>query len=118
MQRYDLGLHKMWETTLKGEREMMERYTSRNEKGELLLNGNEVFGSNQYNAIEQLENYEDTELLPDEITAFQEENATLTKALELACYELQCLAYYSAKAGDEGTCEYYIQQAQEAQDGK
>lgn len=47
----------------------MERYTDRNERGDLLLCGNEVYGNNQdaYNAITQLEDYEDTGLTPEEI---------------------------------------------------
>lgn len=47
----------------------MERYTGRNEKGDLVLCGEQVYGNNQniYNAISELENYEKTGLEPDEI---------------------------------------------------
>ena len=47
----------------------MERYTGRNEKGDLTLCGEQVYGNNQnvYNAISLLEEYEKTGLSPDEI---------------------------------------------------
>ena len=47
----------------------MERYTGRNEKGDLLFCGKQVYGNNQnvYNAISLLEDYEKTGLAPDEI---------------------------------------------------
>lgn len=47
----------------------MERYTGRNEKGDLTLCGKQVYGNNPnvYNAISLLEDYEKAGLLPDEI---------------------------------------------------
>ena len=47
----------------------MERYTSRNESGDLMLCGEQVYGNNQsvYNALSELEEYEDTGLAPEEV---------------------------------------------------
>ena len=47
----------------------MNRLTKRNENGDLLLCGKEVYGNNSdiYNSISLLEEYEDTGLAPEEI---------------------------------------------------
>ncbi len=47
----------------------MNRLTGRNEKGDLLLCGEYVYGNNQdvYNGISLLEEYENTELEPEQI---------------------------------------------------
>lgn len=49
---------------------MMERFTGRNENGDLTLCGEQVYGNKQnafYNALSELEQYELTGLEPDEI---------------------------------------------------
>jgi hypothetical protein len=49
---------------------MMERFTGRNESGDLTLCGEQIYGNNQntfYNALLELEQYENTGLEPDEV---------------------------------------------------
>ena len=62
---------------------MMERFTGRNESGDLTLCGEQVYGNNQnvYNALSELEQYELTGLEPDEIPQLQEKYDTAIKAL-------------------------------------
>lgn len=45
----------------------MERLTGRNEKGDLLFNGEQVYAGGFYEAVFALEAYEDTGLTPEEI---------------------------------------------------
>lgn len=68
----------------------MERYTSRNEKGDLLLCGNYVYGNNQevYNAIFELENYEDLGT-PEQLAEMKAELELLKD--DLAQYQLPML---------------------------
>ena len=49
----------------------MERLTSRDEKGNLNVDGKEVYAGYLYNAVALLEEYEDTGLTPEEIKALQ-----------------------------------------------
>lgn len=52
----------------------MDRFTSRDEAGDLLLSGKAIYGNDQdvYNAIGRLEEYEDTGLTPEEINKLAE----------------------------------------------
>ena len=45
----------------------MERLTSRDEKGNLNVDGKEVYAGYLYNAVALLEEYEDTGLTPEQI---------------------------------------------------
>jgi hypothetical protein len=171
MRRYNLGLHKMRQTTLKGERKMMKRLTN-SKHGEIRAIRFPNYESETLNMIDRLAAYEDTNLTPAEITILQEENAelkeavlidaaqqaelisengelkkaflrendeicelkhnllatektnaTLTKALELACDRM---SIELSQVGDgkkiskekSKYIDYFIQQAKEAKDGK
>ncbi|MFR4485126.1 hypothetical protein [Sellimonas intestinalis] len=50
----------------------MERLTSRDEKGNLNVDGKEVYAGYLYNAVALLEEYEDTELTPEQIMELKE----------------------------------------------
>lgn len=53
-------------------RSEMERLTSRDEKGNLNVDGKEVYAGYLYNAVALLEEYEDTELTPEQIMELKE----------------------------------------------
>ena len=69
----------------------MERYTSRNKQGDLMLCGEQVYGNNQnvYNALSELEEYEDTDLTPDEIVQMRREWRDTEKNLRDTCIAYQ-----------------------------
>ena len=50
----------------------MERLTSRDEKGNLNVDGKEVYAGYLYNAVALLEEYEDTGLTPEQIMELKE----------------------------------------------
>ena len=50
----------------------MERLTSRDEKGNLNVDGKEVYAGYLYNAVELLEEYEDTGLTPEQVQELKE----------------------------------------------
>ena len=50
----------------------MERLTSRDEKGNLNVDGKEVYAGYLYNAVALLEEYEDTGLIPEQIMELKE----------------------------------------------
>lgn len=50
----------------------MERLTERDDKGNLLFNGKQVYAGDFYEAVSCLEEYEDTGLDPDEIRELKE----------------------------------------------
>ena len=61
----------------------MERYTGRDEQGNLTLCGEQVYGNDQnaYNALSELEDYEDTGLTPEEVTKLAQEIEALKKSV-------------------------------------
>lgn len=50
----------------------MERLTSRDEKGNLNVDGKEVYAGYLYNAVALLEEYEDTGLTPEQVQELKE----------------------------------------------
>lgn len=52
----------------------MERLTERDDKGNLLFNGKQVYAGDFYEAVSCLEEYEDTGLTPSEIMELKERN--------------------------------------------
>lgn len=50
----------------------MERLTERDDKGNLLFNGKQVYAGDFYEAVSCLEEYEDTDLTPEQIRELKE----------------------------------------------
>lgn len=50
----------------------MERLTERDDKGNLLFNGKQVYAGDFYEAVSCLEEYEDTDLTPEQIMKLKE----------------------------------------------
>lgn len=50
----------------------MERLTERDDKGNLLFNGKQVYAGDFYEAVSCLEEYEDTDLDPEQIRELKE----------------------------------------------
>lgn len=65
----------------------MERLTGRNEKGDLLFNGQYVYAGDMYEAASALEGYEDTGWEPEKIKEAEKAmNAALAMACEIKAY--------------------------------
>lgn len=60
----------------------MERLTGRNEKGELLFDGELVYAGDFYEAVSALEEYEDTGLTPEQVRELQERQDKIVEQLE------------------------------------
>lgn len=50
----------------------MDRLTERDDKGNLLFNGKQVYAGDFYEAVSCLEEYEDTDLTPEQIRELKE----------------------------------------------
>lgn len=57
----------------------MERLTERDDKGNLLFNGKQVYAGDFYEAVSCLEEYEDTDLTPEQIRELKEAVQRLDK---------------------------------------
>lgn len=66
----------------------MERLTERDDKGNLLFNGKQVYAGDFYEAVSCLEEYEDTGLTPEQIQELKERdtaNAPIPSKVGLIC---------------------------------
>lgn len=77
----------------------MERLTERDDKGNLLFNGKQVYVGDFYEAASCLEEYEDTGLTPPEIMELKERDT----AMEIN--EIHVDEYYCPACGAENNCD-------------
>ena len=77
----------------------MERLTERDDKGNLLFNGKQVYAGDFYEAASCLEEYEDTGLTPEQIRELKERDT----AMEVN--EIHVDEYYCPACGSENNCD-------------
>ena len=77
----------------------MERLTGRDEKGNLTVEGKEVYAGYLYNAASYLEEYENIGLTPEQIEEMKERDT----AMEIN--EIHVDEYYCPACGAENNCD-------------
>lgn len=82
----------------------MKRLTERDDKGNLLFNGEQVYAGDFYEAVSCLEEYEDTGLTPEQIRELKERD-TAMEINEIHVDEYYCPACGAANNCDQGIVE-------------